>query len=138
MPRRSFTLVELMVAVSILSIGIILVLRSFLAAQDTLESLKNRLAAVELLEAKMGELELEMIEKGELAISTDEEQILLGSRKAVLKREVYFPEPEEPPLEEGAQEDLNTDFYEAKLSLSWKEGGKDKNEMLAGFIKSKK
>ena len=49
--RRGFTLVELMVTVSILAVGIVMVLRSFLSISSTLDSGSNRIIAMQLLEA---------------------------------------------------------------------------------------
>jgi len=137
MPKKSFTLVELMIAVSILSIGIVVVLRSFLTTQEVLETAVNRLSAIRFLEEKMGELEEMAAENKEIIAEdspreTKEEEVALGSRQAIFRTEIA-------PLEIAAEEETKkSPIDEVTLTLSWKEGNKDKDEVLVAYVERKK
>ncbi|MDD5596229.1 MAG: prepilin-type N-terminal cleavage/methylation domain-containing protein, partial [Candidatus Omnitrophica bacterium] len=70
---RGFSLVELMVAVSILSIGIVMVIRSFLGSAKVINISQNRIAAANFLEKKMAELEEKaFIERGLVPLVSQE------------------------------------------------------------------
>ena len=163
--KSSFTLVELMVAVSIFSIGIVMVLRSFLNSQDLLEAAQNKLAAIRMLDTKMSDLEEKMKEEvlpkdapapkdtsltKETAAQAEppeetEEAVMLGNRKAALKTRITFPdkseEKETEKIDQAAQEakdKADRIKKEIELTLSWKEGAKDKDEVLAQYFENKK
>ena len=127
---RAFTLVELMVAVSILACGIALVVRSFAAIAAALDNCDNRVAAVQFLENKMGEAELQEREEGGISESEEQSSVQLGNRAAqYVRRAVLVEYPEQD--EEDA-------FIEDTLTVNWKEGNKEKNAVLAAYFKRKK
>lgn len=126
--KRGFTLVELMVAVSILCIGIIFVLRSFIASASALDYTRNRLLAMQVLQEKIAELEQEAVEKGGTQPAEISEELQLGNRTADYKLEVT-------PLEE---EELKEEINKAEMSLFWKENGRQKDEILVTYFPNKK
>lgn len=134
MAKRGFTLIELMVAVSILSIGIVAVLRSFCNSVTVLETMRNRIMALRFLDEKMGEIEQRAWEQEGIAEESQEAGISLGNRQAVYKLEVAVLEPEEE-IEEGTEEE---NISEVKLSLFWKEAGREKDETVAIYLPVKK
>jgi prepilin-type N-terminal cleavage/methylation domain-containing protein len=127
---RAFTLVELMVAVSILACGIALVVRSFAAVAAALDNCDNRVAAVRFLENKMEEAELQEREEGGICESEERNTIQLGNRTAEYIRRAAL-------LEVNGQDDADA-FIEDTLTVSWKEGNKEKNAVLAAYFKQKK
>ncbi len=115
-PKKGFTLVELIMAVSILSVGIVLVLRSFLSIVTALDSSQNLIKALQFLEAKMSEVRLV---KGDTLQKTQGE-INIGSRKASWNLELS-------PLE---SEDSEESLEEIKLKVFWLEGNKHRDALL--------
>ncbi len=63
-PKTGVTLVEVLLAVVILSIGIVGVLRAYAASIGALEISRNTVNIIELAKEKMGDLQQEMIEQG--------------------------------------------------------------------------
>jgi len=119
-----FSLVELMIAVSILSVGIVAVLTSFLNSASLLDSLHNRLAAINFLEGKISDLRQKAIEEDGIEPDSSQEEIALGNRRAEFKLEIQ-------PLD---VEELKDYINEAKFSLSWQEGNKNKEESLVTYL----
>lgn len=124
---RGFTLVELLVASSILAIGIVAVIRSFLGAVSALDSLNNRFAALQYLESRVIVCELaqrdgvaESLEDGEIPID-------LRGRKAVFKTEVR------------AWEDASSSdgFNKLAMSVIWQESGIIKDETIVLLLPAK-
>jgi len=119
-----FSLVELMIAVSILSVGIVAVLTSFLNSASLLDSLHNRLAAINFLEGKISDLRQKAIEEDGIEPDSSQEEIALGNRRAEFRLEIQ-------PLD---VEELKDYINEAKFSLSWQEGNKNKDESLVTYL----
>jgi len=128
-------LVELMVTVSILAVGIVMVLRSFLSVSAALDSGSNRIAAMQLLETKMNELEFKAKEEGGVLLETKQEEVVIGNRDAILKLEIVHLSTPEFGIEEqgGNKEKIN----EVKLTLLWKEANIDKDSILVTYLKNK-
>jgi len=118
-----------MVAVSILACGIALVVRSFAAVAAALDNCDNRVAAVRFLENKMEEAELQEREEGGICESEERNMIQLGNRTAEYIRRAAL-------LEVNGQDDADA-FIEDTLTVSWKEGNKEKNAVLAAYFKQK-
>lgn len=68
--NKGFTLVEIMVAITILAIGIIGVLRSYTVAINALEASQYSIEAACLLKEKMADVEKEVIEKKDFSQGT--------------------------------------------------------------------
>lgn len=126
--RLGFTLVEMMVAVSILGIGIVLISRSFLNSISVLDTLQNRIGAVYFLGYKMSDLEEESLENNGVKTGETQEEADLGSRKADFKKEITAIDIEE----------MKDDLNKVKLSLYWTEGNRQKDETLVTYLPAKK
>ena len=125
--NKGFSLVELMVVVSILSIGIVLVVRSFLNSAKALNISQNRIAAANFLEKKMAELEEKAFLERGLIAATAQESIKLGFLNATYSSEIA-------PI---SVEDLDKVLSEARLTLSWREGNISQNAVLGTYFKNK-
>jgi type II secretion system protein I len=121
--KKAFTLVELMVTVSILAIGVVMVLRSFLNSACSLDFVSNKIEAVGVIERRINELQFEAIQENGLGAFAASQEAKVGGRRAELKTEVS------PSAVEG----LN----EARLDVSWRQEDKNKNEALVAYFKKK-
>ena len=127
-----FTLIELTVAVSILVVGIIVVLRSFLAAATALDTCQNRIEAVRFAWSKMAEIELKAKENNGVETGTDQGSVSLGNRQAEWRIDIttVVEEIDQGDLLEEEKDLLN----EVKLSVWWQESGKDKGIDVATYL----
>jgi type II secretion system protein I len=123
-----FTLVELMVAVSVFAVGSVFVLRSFLSSASALDMLNNRVKALQIAQYQMDALE-EQAFKGELAVSPKtQEQVVLNNRSAVRETEI---------------QDFSENGWQQKLLLvdvrvMWEEARREKDVKVACYIKNRK
>lgn len=115
-----FSLVELMVAVCILSVGIVGVLRSFLSAASALDHLNSRFAALVWLDTGFARWQEA---GGDDEIFTSGPRFMAGGRKAVLGQEVSA----------WRRDDRQTGLSRVLLSVVWKEGVVSRDEVL-GFL----
>jgi len=129
--RQSFTLVEMMIAVTILAVGIVLVLRSLLNAVSTLDYIQNRMTAITFLENKMNILEQTAVEEKGVKIGSAEEEALVGNRKAVFTSQIEIVEMEK--LKEDQQK-----MDKATLKVLWQEGGNNRDAALVTYLPEKK
>lgn len=126
-----FTLVELLIAVSILASGIALVVRSFSLIVSVLDNCDNRVAAVQAMAAKMAETELFEKEEGGVLETEERDTLQLGGREAAcISRAVAADEQPEDAADISLLEDT--------ITVSWKEGNKNKDAVLAAYFKQKK
>jgi hypothetical protein len=115
-----------MVAVSILSIGMIFVLRSFLTTSGALSISESRLNAVQFLESKMDEYEEKAASEQDITAS-EQIEMRLGDRDAMYSAQVNS----------AAMEDGKDELWEVSLALSWKEGIRDEDEIIGTCFKNK-
>lgn len=125
--KLAFSLVELMIAVSILSIGIVAVVRSLLTSAQAIDSLNNRVRSMQILDEKLNFFK-EEITKGDLDNQSDEEEIKLNIRPASLYWKIS-------KIQSKAGED--TPLKEIDLKLSWKESGQEKESKLNAYFLKK-
>jgi len=130
--KRAFTLVELMVAVSILAIGIILVLRSFLSASDALDISRAKIEATKFLENKMSELEESA--KLDSGVETSEVQ----EQAVFLNRDATYIASITPAGETGESEAESKTYNQVSLSLSWKQSNKERDAQINTYMPNKK
>jgi hypothetical protein len=123
---KSFTLVELLLAVSILAIGIVGVLRSFLGAVTVLDHVNNRLVAIRYLDERASLSVIDSYFRTEEPFDQAEENIDIKGRSAVFHASRIR-------LEDSAHEGLD----ELTLSVVWKERNALKDETMVFFEQSK-
>jgi len=123
-----FTLVELMVAVSVFAVGSVFVLRSFLSSATALDMLNNRVKALQIAQSQIDTLEEQAV-KGELKISArTDEQVAINNRSALLETEV----------QEFSENGWQKKVMKANVRVRWEEAGREKDVSLACFIKNGK
>ena len=146
---RGFTLVELMVAVSILTIGITGVSRSFIGIIAALDVIDVEFQAMQFLETKMNKLEGEFIKTQQIKPVTVQEEVVIGVRSGVYKLEVIAVDvPEEKdvypqeqdlgkiiePNTDISKEESKTQLYQAKLILTWQQSSRERVAKLETFF----
>lgn len=125
--KAGFTLVELMVSVSILAIGIVLIVRSFITIIAALDSTQNRIYAFNFLSTKMSEME-ELSLKSELEIPSDDQgEVTIVNRKATWNF----------GIDAAGDDELKDKLSEAKLIISYKDGNKNASEVLSEYFENK-
>lgn len=135
--KKTFTLVELVIAVSILAIGIVVILRSFVTIACALDTAANRIEASRILESKINQLELQSLNNALPKDGVEEETIMLRVRTAKFS---LFIEPvvRQKALDNGQQaiedKQMKEVFNKAELSLQWKEGNIDKSAAAAAYF----
>ena len=139
MKKTGFTLVELIIAVSILTIGLVMVMRSFFTAQDAVRVTQEKLAAMKILQSKANELELKVYRQKGYLPQDIQKELFLGVRKAVytlktlnLKRNVV-----KENLDPTAAKKKEDPCGEVELRLSWQDNGRNNNESLIIYFENK-
>lgn len=124
MKRKAFSMIELMVAVSVLAIGIVLIARSFLSASNALTNAESRIVSLGFLEGKMGEAEEEAL-KGNDKLGDIQDAVVIDYRTFI-----YRTYMDKIKTGEKEKEYIN----KIMLTASWKEGSKTYDEILATYI----
>ena len=110
--KKGFTLIELMVSVSILSIGIVFILRSFLNMVSALDVSDAQIKAIQLLASQACVLEEQIKQEGGLAPGQEEKAVKIGLRDARWKMEVTVLELEQAEEEQQQEEDENEGVHQ--------------------------
>lgn len=137
---RTFTLIELLIAVSILAIGIVFVFRSFLCSVVALDTSLNRISAAQILEEKMVWLEEQMKNiAGGNAPRLEESEVVLGSRFGEVSLEIKpLVSEEDFKKDEGEEvkdrEEPEQIINEVELVLRWQEQNKDRDFSLGTYF----
>ena len=124
----AFTVVELMVAVSILSFGMVLVVRSLLSGASALDLAQSRIAAIQILEEKMSEFDELAVKEGGVKTNSGSEDLTLNGKSAVYGFDIK-------PLPEGAAEEER--LNEITLKLRWQENNKQREELLVTYARNR-
>lgn len=120
-----------MVAVSILSIGIVFILRSFINMVSALDISAAQIEAIQLLDSQACVLEEQLKQEKEFVFEGEEKVVKIGVREARQKIEVTLLELERAE-EEQEQEELT--IHELTMTVAWKQGYKDKKMILSTYI----
>ena len=131
--KKGFSLVELMVAVSILSIGIVFILRSFINMVSALDISAAQIEAIQLLDSQACVLEEQLKQEKEFVFEGEEKVVKIGVREARQKIEVTLLELERAE-EEQEQEQEELTIHELTMTVAWKQGYKDKKMILSTYI----
>jgi len=127
----SFTFVELMVAVVILSVGLIFIIEGFIVAAGAMNTSSVRIQLVPFLESKMYELELSAQENNGIERGASEGEFLLDSRSVSWGLEIFGVEKEEDL-------DLSDDLNEVRLNVNWQEKNFARKIQVLTYLKNKK
>lgn len=131
--KKGFTLIELMIAVSVLAVGIVVILHSRLAVIAALDSSANQMKAWRFLENKMNVLEQTIKEDGGIQEQGLQEEAMIGLRQGTWEI-VTSPVKMQVGDQEEEQE---VGLLKVTMSLSWKEGHKDKGVVLVTYLPEK-
>ena len=128
--KKSMSLIELMLTVVILSIGIIMVARSFLTVTNALSYTQNKILATEFLDSKIAEFR-------EMGYSQSEflEEDFFGTVK--LGNKEFSWETDFSSVYVSEEEDIDG-LWEISLRVIWKEAGRDKDQKMGSYLRVKK
>lgn len=119
MNRRSFSLIEAMVAVAILSFGVVLLYQSFLINTGSVASVSNGLSAGLWAQEKLWQEE-DSFHRLKVVIDPQETgQLNMNGRD-------FFWEKSAIALDEG--------LYALTLTLSWRESTRDRRVVYASYL----
>ena len=130
MKNRSFTLIELMVTVSILAIGIVMIARSFLSASNALSISQDRVLAVNLLGNKMSDIE-QIVLSGPDKIEGAEENVVMNNKDFSYR--AFSDEVKIGDDTTQTEADKNT-LNRVTLNAGWKEGNVSYDEIVATYV----
>ncbi len=113
--NRGFTFVEVMLAVAILSAGIVGVFRSYLISLDRMTLLTNRLNATIVLDNQITSMERTLRAFNALPFELDPvEKVQVGAKLVEFNKQVDISQVAELQ-----------DIFELNLTLSWTEKGRE-------------
>lgn len=122
---KGFTLLEVMLAVTILTVGLIMVVRSYITSLHAVKSSQDFLIAGLLLEQKLWQKQEEQTRSG--GVNTEEEQ---GEFDPPLDRFSY---------KIGFEEEENTPFlFKGTFEVFWQERQKGHGISCLTYLRSKK
>jgi len=131
-PQAAFTLVEIIVSISILSIGLVVILQWFGHSLNILRVSENYLKASLMLETKMAEMEIKFREgKSKLWAGGIEE--FEDSNISFMLNTTGTPIECKKELDSGG-ELVYEGLYKVKASLSWKEGKREGKIPLTTYL----
>jgi len=143
--KKGFTLIELILAISVLSIGIVLILQSFMSMLTALDISANDILAMQLLEEKMSQLEQMAKEEDGIAVLEEQEEIRLGKRAGQWKAHVTALEPQpweelldEAEAEMGFELEDKEELNKVSVSVSWQQTTKIRDTVLVTYLPAKK
>lgn len=126
---RAFTLIEVMVAVAILSLGLVLVIQVFSACLRAVESSSNLSKAAILAQSKLSEIEvMSLYEK---PVSRDE--FKGGASGFNWKVESLRQEIEADKIWQRADEE-ETLLYQVTVTIFWQERGKKRDLKFTSYL----
>ncbi len=117
--KRAFTLIEVMVTVSVLSLGLLLLYHSFFVSMDAMQYASNRLNAQIWLEGKIWEESDVLRRTKALPSGTENGVFQFQGRDFSWKRSVAA---------------LETNLYSLTVTLSWKESGRQRELAYATYL----
>ena len=127
---QAITLVDIMVSISILSLGLVLILQWFAYSLNVLKISQDYLAATLALEDKMADAEIKLKEdKDKLWDGNNEDFESLGLQLEL--NEQLVPVEYRKELSSGEEVEFKN-LYNLKTNLSWREG-KRKGEIPLGM-----
>ena len=145
--RQGFSLIELMVAVSVLAIGIVSVARARLTIVSALDTTSTQIRALQILDEGMGALIEEEKAFGGIEPKEEHESVRVGNRPgewSMISSLIEVPmdileveEGEEVSPAPGTEEQEEQEpvyFYEVITQISWREEARVKKVALASYF----
>lgn len=123
---RGFSLIEVLVAIVILSTGLVLVVEGMGWTEQAVRVSQNFMTAAQIGEKKIAESEVELLERHHLSMSSDHGDEKFPGRKFVWSKTV-------DSYEDSTLED-KTKLNQVEVSVAWKEGGREKNLSFATLL----
>ena len=123
--RKAISLLEVILAVVILSIGVVMILKSFFSGTKAIEYAKNRLAAARFLDQKIAQLRLAALTGENI---TDGQ---IQGAEVLNNRNFYWQIDVAALAEEGNQTDS---LRSVNATAEWKEANVKKNQEISGYI----
>ncbi len=121
MDKRGFTLIEVVVAVAVLSIAMVLIVSLFSGGLSSVRLTRSYSSALVLAREKMDE-----------AFSTEIDFDAEGAETGVFKR--FRWERVLEPFYISDADDQETSLYRVRVRVLWKEGRKEKEISLEGIL----
>jgi len=123
--KKSISLIELMLTVVILSMGIVMILKSFLSMAGALGYTRNKIAAVHFLDGKIVQLK-EAALKGEYILAgEDQGEVRLGEKDFNWASSFYPVVYDEEEIE---------GLKGIDMAIFWKEGNINKQQSASAYI----
>ncbi|MBL7130563.1 MAG: hypothetical protein ISS45_04040 [Candidatus Omnitrophica bacterium] len=126
--KKSISLVELMLTVVILSMGIVMILKSFLSIASALGYTKNKIAALQFLDGKIAGLQEMALKEEDILEGENQGEIRLGEKDFSWVRDFFSVVYSEEEIDE---------IKGVNLDVFWKEGNINKQQSLSAYINLK-
>ena len=123
--KKAISLIELMLTVVILSIGIVMILKSFLSVNSALGYTKNKIVALQFLDGKMAQLQEAVLKGEDILEQEDQADVRINGKNFTWMRDLFSlaQENEDSLVIRGVN-----------WVIQWKEGAIDKQQTLAAYI----
>ncbi len=119
-----FTFIEIMVTLAILSLGLTVILKSFLVSLDHLEHLTNRLYASLLLDNRISSIERTLRAYKALPFDLNhQEKIAVGAKETEFTQKMSIKEVED-----------YADVFQLDLTLTWQEKQRERESSRTAYI----
>lgn len=124
-PKKGLSFFEVMVTISVLSLGLVMIFRAFLISLDTIGHLTYRWHAMMLLENKISEIQQRFQTTGEIPMDlTDQPE-----KRIVNHREIHFGYKTE------IRDFINLgNIFQLTLTIFWRERNRDINISQSAYI----
>lgn len=126
-----FTLVEVMIAVAIVSIGLVMILQGFISSLNAVKISEDTLAACTIADSRMAYAQLESENKPEFMRSKSSEAFVSGKLEFSWE---FIPEIIDMP-EAG---DMNEELFSVTSVLNWKDGKRKGDIKIETLFRQKK
>ncbi|VAX35345.1 hypothetical protein MNBD_UNCLBAC01-28 [hydrothermal vent metagenome] len=109
--KQGFTFIEIMVALIILSVGLVTILKAFVTSVDRMSHLTNRLYATTLLDNHIVSIQRTLRAHNTLPLSLEDERMMTGAKETLFR----------PKLNISEIADFN-EIFKLEVLLTWQEG----------------
>lgn len=118
-PGKGFMLVEAMVAAAVLSLGVVMLYRSFFSSLDAVQYASHRIFAQIWIQGKIAAERENVILLGEVVPGTEAASFVLEGREFSWHRTL---------------QSLDADLYMLSITLSWKDAARTRTESYTTYL----